>query len=122
VTFVECYSKRKKTLKFHIFYKHSGENVSFPCDVCGKNFTLEKNLKVHISRSHLKEKPFECEICKKKFGYKHSLQRHIQNIHSDKKEQTKTAEKRPHPDQSTTFEPSKRRCQTDRRMTQETQV
>jgi len=103
--------KTTKTLKFHIFYKHSGENTTFPCDICGKIFTLEKNLKVHISRSHLKEKPFECEICKKKFGYKHSLQRHTQNIHnSEKKIEDK---KRPHPDQSTAFEPSKKKMSDD---------
>jgi len=103
--------KTQKTLKFHIFYKHSGENISFPCEICEKTFTLEKNLKVHVSRSHLKEKPYECDTCKKKFGYKHSLQRHNQNIHNSEK--TVENRKRPHPDQSTTFEPHKRRCQTD---------
>ena len=53
---------------------------SFPCDTCGKVFSLNGNLKVH-KRSHTKERPFPCDLCDKAFTTSSKLTVH-KNIHT----------------------------------------
>lgn len=45
------------------------------CSVCGKNFKLRAQLKVHL-RSHAGTKPFKCSKCKKAFKYSWNLDKH----------------------------------------------
>ena len=40
---------------------------TFPCRVCGRNFTKREHLARHV-RSHTKEKPFECPDCGSRYG------------------------------------------------------
>ena len=51
------------------------------CDICGKKFTLNRNLKRHISTVHEGFKKYDCDFCGKDFGYLHALQNHINAIH-----------------------------------------
>ncbi len=56
----------------------------YPCEVCGKIFTLEKQLLLH-SRTHaLTSAPYECETCGKTFKVRNSLHRH-ELVHTGKK-------------------------------------
>mmetsp|Transcript_39940 Transcript_39940/g.45590 ORF Transcript_39940/g.45590 Transcript_39940/m.45590 type:complete len:184 (+) Transcript_39940:91-642(+) len=52
----------------------------YKCKMCGKLFTRNYSLKVHIL-SHLNIKRFECQICFKRFNSKQYLNDHL-NIHS----------------------------------------
>ena len=51
------------------------------CEICGKKFTLNRNLKRHISTIHEGLKKYDCDFCGKDFGYFHALQNHIYAIH-----------------------------------------
>ena len=48
----------------------------FECDICKKEFTMERNLNVHKARTHKRPKNAQCEICSKEFWT------HMNNIHA----------------------------------------
>ena len=39
------------------------EKDKFGCEICGKNYTNERNLSKHIGAIHEGKKPFKCDIC-----------------------------------------------------------
>eukprot|EP01083_Nonionella_stella_P083117 229672_1 len=61
-------STSEKTMKSGTTRKVCGEQKikKFECWACGKRFTLNQNLKVHI-RVHTGERPYKCKYCAKRF-------------------------------------------------------
>lgn len=54
------------------------------CQICGKIFSKERNLQMHILAIH-NEKSFECEVCAKKFSFKSAKDRHIKVVHHNQR-------------------------------------
>ena len=56
------------------------------CKLCGKSFTREENLKLHIDTVHDGQKNYKCKFCKKKFSQSTNLKKHIDNVHLGRKD------------------------------------
>ncbi|GBN53946.1 Putative zinc finger and SCAN domain-containing protein 5C [Araneus ventricosus] len=67
----------------HTQSHRSGKEKRFICDVCGKDFSSNYNLKVHL-RTHAGEKPFECPTCDKRFTHQSHLKSHLRTHTGEK--------------------------------------
>ena len=104
----ERFSKTK--LKEHFLLSHS-DQLSFPCDTCGKRFMTQQSLNTHYHthedtsfscktckktlnsqasltnhlRSHaeIKDQFVSCDFCEAKFGFVFQLQEHFKKSHAD---------------------------------------
>uniref|UniRef100_A0A0K2UTL6 C2H2-type domain-containing protein n=1 Tax=Lepeophtheirus salmonis TaxID=72036 RepID=A0A0K2UTL6_LEPSM len=71
-------------LKIHIKTMHDPSSHIYKCEVCPRKFALERLLKNHVLRVHLKKRMFRCEKCFKGFNSPKELQRHIDGVHDRK--------------------------------------
>lgn len=55
--------------------------LRFPCELCGKMFRWNHDMKRHVRTVHHGLKQFECKICGKKVVDKHALMVHINSNH-----------------------------------------
>jgi KRAB domain-containing zinc finger protein len=60
------------------------ESLSFPCDVCKKEFTTRKKVAIHM-RTHTGERPFHCEECGNRYTSRSSLYVHRRVVHEGRK-------------------------------------
>ncbi|XP_002133036.3 zinc finger protein Xfin [Drosophila pseudoobscura] len=65
-TNISSHTKKTKSLS---------KKLNFPCQECGKVFSLKRTLERHV-RSHTGERPFQCTYCVKKFTRMDNLLRH----------------------------------------------
>ena len=57
------------------------ENKNFGCDKCKSVFEDKVQLKVHLKKVLLNEKPFQCGLCKRQFSLSVKLQKHVIKFH-----------------------------------------
>uniref|UniRef100_A0A3P9D8N5 C2H2-type domain-containing protein n=1 Tax=Maylandia zebra TaxID=106582 RepID=A0A3P9D8N5_9CICH len=58
-----------------------GNKNSLKCDVCGKTFKFNYQMKDHYS-IHTGERPFACTVCGKMFRCSSFLKKHLRTIHT----------------------------------------
>ena len=91
----EASFKTAHALKKHTSAVHgkitSGDNdveiidtCLFVCETCGKNFSFEKSLHLHM-RSHSNERLYQCGHCDARFKSLVILQRHCRQLHCEDK-------------------------------------
>ena len=74
---------RKEKLDRHVAEKHF--SVRHKCDQCGKQFTMDRNLKAHIKNIHSPlPSTFKCQKCEKYYRRKGDLTRHYQDKHNER--------------------------------------
>ena len=64
----------------------------YPCNVCGKAFSIYGNLKRHLL-IHTGERPYICLLCSRNFNNPSHLTRHMKNKHPKEKQIEKTVHK-----------------------------
>ncbi|XP_061173943.1 zinc finger protein 91-like [Saccostrea echinata] len=77
----------KRKLTFHLKKKHNQSSKIPDCElicyVCCKKFSQPYNLQRHLSRVHMKDKPFSCDRCGKTFSDKRTMLHHREYQHSE---------------------------------------
>lgn len=71
-------------LKKHVGYVHQKVkrvDHKVACPVCGKMYSSNYCLTIHMSSMHSTEKQFQCEYCGMKFAWKKCYERHISSVH-----------------------------------------
>lgn len=77
----ECrYCDKKFSNKRHLRIHTQKHNLSFLCQICGKQFYRSWKLQDHI-RTHTGERPYGCKKCDKSFASKSGLASH-KHIHT----------------------------------------
>ena len=71
---------RDGSLKVHIKTEHEGKR-SHVCKVCDKSFTQHSHLKTHVESVHEGARTHVCSVCGKSFGHRSNLNQHISTVH-----------------------------------------
>ena len=53
------------------------EKSAYTCGHCGKSFSFNSHLEIHIATVHEKKKPYKCSECGKRSGTKSNLRAHM---------------------------------------------
>ena len=75
----------QRYLSEHVRINHSEKPLLF-CDDCKQSFTLKHNLKRHMEIAHSQRKANTCQFCGKTFTRKDHLREHIKVVHSGENE------------------------------------
>ena len=88
----ECLICEKKILSYNFkkhFKIHSNEKKLHNCNFCDYSTAYKGNLKIHISRAHLKEAGQDCIVpqfsCSKCSKFVRNLEKHMRKVHNDEK-------------------------------------
>ena len=57
----------------------------YVCEICGKRFSQNHKIKIHVTSVHENNKPFKCEICDYSFSQKITMKKHVTLVHEEKK-------------------------------------
>ena len=63
-------------------------STQFKCNVCEKQFSVERYLSEHTRINHSENPLLFCDECEKSFTFKHHLKRHVEIAHGQKKTNT----------------------------------
>jgi hypothetical protein len=72
------------SLKVHMRRVHLKEDFK-RCNLCCKYFSSNTDLNRHIRTVHSLERNYKCQLCSKKLGSRSALNRHIQSVHTKEK-------------------------------------
>jgi uncharacterized Zn-finger protein len=73
-----------RSLKVHMKTIHLKEDFK-RCNLCCKYFYSNTAVNHHIRTVHLLERNYKCQLCSKKLGSNSHLNRHIQSVHTKEK-------------------------------------
>ncbi|KAK9513573.1 hypothetical protein VZT92_027098 [Zoarces viviparus] len=75
----ECGKRFCQTDNYRVHLRTHAQNevVSFRCRVCLKSFKTQRDLKVHLSRTHLEKEFYECDLCKRVFTCLTACEYHV---------------------------------------------
>jgi len=79
----------QKAVACHMKHMHSTKQ--YQCDLCGKEYVHESQLKTHYLQNHAEEKhrPIQCADCGKGFVYKQQYLQHVERDHKGIKKEAK---------------------------------
>ena len=72
-------------IHFEAIEDHEGHK-QHKCTFCGKSFSIQSSLKMHIHQNHEGDKDHKCESCDKSFSTAQNLKNHIHTVHEGHKD------------------------------------
>ncbi|XP_022698857.1 zinc finger protein 540-like isoform X2 [Varroa jacobsoni] len=75
------YEAKSQLIAHQVWVHQRCEDDRYPCPFCGKPFTKQSYLALHLRR-HVDERPYRCEHCGKSFAHLASLKGHVTMKHT----------------------------------------